>query len=102
MRSRCWPALPPQPGHDLAGDDLDLRAFVAPGDEDDPVHPRRHVFLELRQALVHRADDRALRGRFAPRRDVPLGTQPLHHLRSNRLAAWAHHDRKLVGALHLA
>src|SRR3989449_9483147 len=87
-----------QGGEDLFGDDLDLRGLVAIGDEDQAVDARGHVGAQLLDALLHAAADGVLDRRLAPRRDVPLGRQPVAHRRLRLGARDPDEDRELVGA----
>src|SRR5579864_199376 len=80
---------------DFAGDNFDLAHLVLVRHKDQLLYADRKVLLELRNALVHRADDRAILGRIAPRRIVPFLAQPLHHLRFDCGAGLADHDGQL-------
>src|SRR6185437_309293 len=77
---------------DLVRDDLDLAHLVLVRHEDQLLHTDRQVLLELRDALVHGADDRAVLGRFAPRRVIPFLAQPFHHRRFDGRTRLADHD----------
>src|SRR6266571_8307754 len=96
MRAEGSPHLLLQPWDDVARERLDLLLLVFVGNEDDAVDAGREVRLELLDALLRRAHDGAVHGRFRPRRVVPFGLQPVLHRRLD-LVARADADRQLVG-----
>src|SRR5262249_57105595 len=84
-----------QPRNDLARDELDLLRLVFVRDEDDFLRSNRLMRLELLDAFVDRSHDGAVLGRLAPRRKIPLLSEPFHHAALDGLPRLADEDGQL-------
>src|SRR5262249_37085945 len=84
-----------QARNDLARDNLDLIASVLIRHEDDLLDTDREMLLELGNAFVDRAHDRAFPRAIALGREVPFLVQPLEHVGPYRFLRLADHDRQL-------